>query len=164
MIIAGGCFIAVIVMIVIANGYNTENIKIGFERDSLNEKLTNIYKAMKVEDQSDAITALSKEDAFDGEDLGQLLPLIVAKYGVNPEFDYTDNSKLFLRKNGVYKVISLVVKTAGGSERVFAYSKVAKTSWKLAAYNPADENNPCAKSSADEKAALKNIVTCPEED
>lgn len=163
MIIAAGCMIAVIVMVIIANNINVEGVKAGLERDALKEKVEGMYKLLKVDDQADAIAALSKEDAFDGEDLGQLMVLITSKYGADVEFDYSDNNKIFLRKNGMYKVISLVVKTKSGSERVFAFSPVSKTSWKIAAYNAALDD-PCEKSSADEKSALKNIVTCPEDE
>lgn len=163
MIIAAGCMIAVIVMVIIANSINVEGVKAGLERDALKEKVEGMYKLLKVDDQADAIAALSKEDAFDGEDLGQLMVLITSKYGADVEFDYSDNNKIFLRKNGMYKVISLVVKTKSGSERVFAFSPVSKTSWKIAAYNAALDD-PCEKSSADEKSALKNIVTCPEDE
>lgn len=163
MIIAAGCMIAVIVMVIIANSINVEGVKAGLERDALKEKVEGMYKLLKVDDQADAIAALSKEDAFDGEDLGQLMVLITSKYGADVEFDYSDNNKIFLRKNGMFKVISLVVKTKSGSERVFAFSPVSKTSWKIAAYNAALDD-PCEKSSADEKSALKNIVTCPEDE
>ncbi len=163
MIIAAGCMIAVIVMVIIANSINVEGVKAGLERDALKEKVEGMYKLLRVDDQADAIAALSKEDAFDGEDLGQLMVLITSKYGADVEFDYSDNNKIFLRKNGMYKVISLVVKTKSGSERVFAFSPVSKTSWKIAAYNAALDD-PCEKSSADEKSALKNIVTCPEDE
>ncbi|MBR6961707.1 hypothetical protein IKH79_02990 [Candidatus Saccharibacteria bacterium] len=163
MIIAAGCMIAVIVMVIIANSINVEGVKAGLERDALKEKVEGMYKLLKVDDQADAIAALSKEDAFDGEDFGQLMVLITSKYGADVEFDYSDNNKIFLRKNGMYKVISLVVKTKSGSERVFAFSPVSKTSWKIAAYNAALDD-PCEKSSADEKSALKNIVTCPEDE
>ena len=163
MIIAAGCMIAMIVMVIIANSINVEGVKAGLERDALKEKVEGMYKLLKVDDQADAIAALSKEDAFDGEDLGQLMVLITSKYGADVEFDYSDNNKIFLRKNGMYKVISLVVKTKSGSERVFAFSPVSKTSWKIAAYNAALDD-PCEKSSADEKSALKNIVTCPEDE
>lgn len=163
MIIAAGCMIAVIVMVIIANGYNISNIKTGFERDALKEKVDSMYKALKVDDQADAMAALSEEDVFDGQDLAQLMPLVIGKYGVDVEFDYTDTNKIFLRKNGVYKVISLVVKGKNGAEHFYAYSKTGKTNWKFALYDEtADE--PCAKSSAEEKGALKNLVTCPEED
>ena len=163
MIIAAGCMIAVIVMVIIANSINVEGVKASLERDALKEKVEGMYKLLKVDDQADAIAALSKEDAFDGEDLGQLMVLITSKYGADVEFDYSDNNKIFLRKNGMYKVISLVVKTKSGSERLFAFSPVSKTSWKIAAYNVALDD-PCEKSSADEKSALKNIVTCPEDE
>ncbi len=163
MIIAAGCLIAVIVMVVIANNINVENVKAGLERDALKEKVEGMYKILKVSGQEEAIVALSKEDAFDGEDLAQLMVLVTGKYGVNVQFDYSDNSNIFLRKNGVYKVISLVVKTANGSERMYAYSPVAKTGWKIAAYNAALDD-PCEKSTADEKSALRNIVTCPEDE
>lgn len=163
MIIAAGCMIAVIVMVIIANSINVEGVKASLERDALKEKVEGMYKLLKVDDQADAIAALSKEDAFDGEDLGQLMVLITSKYGADVEFDYSDNNKIFLRKNGMYKVISLVVKTKSSSERVFAFSPVSKTSWKIAAYNAALDD-PCEKSSADEKSALKNIVTCPEDE
>ena len=148
---------------VIAKSINVEGVKAGLERDALKEKVEGMYKLLKVDDQADAIAALSKEDAFDGEDLGQLMVLITSKFGADVEFDYSDNNKIFLRKNGMYKVISLVVKTKSGSERVFAFSPVSKTSWKIAAYNAALDD-PCEKSSADEKSALKNIVTCPEDE
>lgn len=163
MIIAAGCMIAVIVMVIIANSINVEGVKASLERDALKEKVEGMYKLLKVDDQADAIAALSKEDAFDGEDLGQLMVLITSKYGADVEFDYSDNNKIFLRKSGMYKVISLVVKTKSSSERVFAFSPVSKTSWKIAAYNAALDD-PCEKSSADEKSALKNIVTCPEDE
>lgn len=163
MIIAAGCMIAVIVMVIIANSINVEGVKASLERDALKEKVEGMYKLLKVDDQADAIAALSKEDAFDGEDLGQLMVLITSKYGADVEFDYSDNNKIFLRKSGMYKVISLVVKTKSGSERLFAFSPVSKTSWKIAAYNAALDD-PCEKSSADEKSALKNIVTCPEDE
>ena len=164
MIIAGGCFIALIVAIIVANSYNVESVKRGLERDALQEKISDIYKAMKVDDQSGAMTSLSKEDAFDGADLNQVVTLVVGKYGASVEFDYTDNSKNFLRKNGVYKVLGLNVKTSAGSVPVILYSPVAKTSWKFAAYDATAKDDPCEKSTADEKAALKNIVTCPYED
>ena len=164
MIIATGCMIAVIVMVIIANNINVESVKRGLERDALTEKLSDIYKAMKVDDQSEAMTALSDEDAFSGEDLSQVASLVIAKYGANVAFDYSDSSVMFLRKNGMYKVLSFAVKTTGGTVRLLAYSPSAKASWKFAAYDETNKIDPCAKSTADEKAALKNIVNCPEED
>ena len=163
-IIAAGCFIALIITIIVANSYNVESVKRGLERDALQEKISDIYKAMKVDDQSGAMTSLSKEDAFDGADLGQIVVLVTGKYGTNLEFDYSDNSKNFLRKNGVYKVLGLNIKTSAGSVPVVLYSPVAKASWKFAAYDATNKDDPCEKSTADEKAALKNIVTCPYED
>jgi hypothetical protein len=163
-IIAAGCFIALIITIIVANSYNVESVKRGLERDALQEKISDIYKAMKVDDQSGAMTSLSKEDAFDGADLGQIVVLVTGKYGTNLEFDYSDNSKNFLRKNGVYKVLGLNIKTSAGSVPVMLYSPVAKASWKFAAYDATNKDDPCEKSTADEKAALKNIVTCPYED
>ena len=163
-IIAAGCFIALIITIIVANSYNVESVKRGLERDALQEKISDIYKAMKVDDQSGAMTSLSKEDAFDGADLGQIVVLVTGKYGTNLEFDYSDNSKNFLRKNGVYKVLGLNIKTSAGSVPVVLYSPVAKASWKFAAYGATTKDDPCEKSTADEKAALKNIVTCPYED
>ena len=163
-IIAAGCFIALIITIIVANSYNVESVKRGLERDALQEKISDIYKAMKVDDQSSAMTSLSKEDAFDGADLGQIVVLVTGKYGTNLEFDYSDNSKNFLRKNGVYKVLGLNIKTSAGSVPVMLYSPVAKASWKFAAYDATNKDDPCEKSTADEKAALKNIVTCPYED
>ena len=163
-IIAAGCFIALIITIIVANSYNVESVKRGLERDALQEKISDIYKAMKVDDQSGAMTSLSKEDSFDGADLGQIVVLVTGKYGTNLEFDYSDNSKNFLRKNGVYKVLGLNIKTSAGSVPVMLYSPVAKASWKFAAYDATNKDDPCEKSTADEKAALKNIVTCPYED
>ena len=164
MIIAAGCLIAVIVMVFIANSLNVESVKRGLERDSLSEKLSDIYSAMKVEDQGSAMISLSNEDAFTGEDMSQVIALVVGKYGMNVTLDFSDNSVMFLRKNGMYKVLSFVVKTTGGSVRLLAYSPSAKANWSFAAYDPTDKNDPCSKSTADEKAALKNIVTCAEED
>ena len=164
MIIAAGCLIAVIVMVIIANNYNTENIKIGFERDAAQSKLNDLYKVMKVSDQAEALTGLSKEAAFDGEDMSQVVGLVVGKYGMNVTLDYSDNSIMFLKKNGIYKVLSFGLKTTSGTVRVLAYSPSAKANWSFAAYDPTNKDDPCAKSTDDEKAALKNIVTCAEED
>ena len=163
MIIAAGCMIAVIVMVLIANQYNISNIKTGFERDALKEKVDDMYKALKVDDQADAIAALSEDDVFDGKDLAQLNGLVTGKFGLDVEFDYSDVNNNFLRKNGVYKVASIVIKTSGGSGRIFAYSKTGKANWKLALYDETAEE-PCANSTVEEKDALKNLVTCPEED
>jgi len=162
MIIAAGCMIAVIVMVIIANSINVESVKASLERDTLKEKVDGMYKLLKVDDQADAIAALSEEDVFDGKDLSQLMALVVGKYGANVQFDYSDNSKIFLRKNGIYKVASLVVKTATGSERVFAYTKTAKANWQFMKLDFA-ASDPCESASEDEKKALKNIVTCEED-
>ena len=50
---------------------------------------------------------------------------------------------------------------AAGTARALVYAKKSDNQWIAAAYNSADENNPCKDSTEEEKKALAGIVSCP---
>ena len=163
MIISVGCLAAVIVMVVIANLFNGNVIRLEAEKKAETEKLDVIYEALGVDSQSGAIVALGRNEMLSGEDIVQIKKLISQKYGAVTTWDTTDSSINLVKTNGIYKVVSLKLTNAAGSMRAVVYARLADNSWKVAAYNFADDKNPCKDISDEEKAAISGILECPKE-
>ncbi len=164
MIIAAGCFVAVIVMIVIANAYNSNVIRLSTEKDALTGKLTELYSSLNVEGQGDALTTIAREETLDGSDIKQLSEMITKKYGKSVALDDTKESFNFAKKSKIYKIASIQVTTGTDKSRFLAYAKVSDGIWKESAYNEKDEKNPCKDMTDEDKKVMADIVTCPEKE
>ena len=160
MIIAAGCAIAVIVMVIIANAYNIDTIKTRGEKNTAENHLSEIYGLLGASNHSEAVVELAKSEILSGDDLSRVSSLIAAKYGADAKIDTAGGSENFIVSSGVYRIVSL--KLVGVEERVFLYMRKADNTWSLAAYDSRDTENPCKDSSEEEKKALSAIVTCPE--
>lgn len=161
MIIAGGCFIAVIVMVVIANAYNINLIKKTSDAALSDQRLDELYGFIGASSHAEAIAELAKSEILSGDDLKQVNALLTQKYGADVKFDLNSGAENFVVSNGMYRIVSL--KIAGDNPvRAFLYMSKSDNQWKMAAYNSANSDNPCAESSDEEKKALTPIVTCPE--
>ena len=161
MIIGAGLLIAIIALIIIMNNINVANAKLESSVAETNNRLKDIYSALKVEDQSSALTVIGQDQMLTGSDIAQIKALLTKKYGAVTTFDATDVATNLVKVNGVYKVASLKMTNAAGTARALAYAKLADNQWKLAAYNAADAKNPCKDSSDEEKEAFAGIVECP---
>lgn len=156
-----GLFIAIIVLVFIMNNVNVANAKQEAATTEANNKLKDIYSALKVEDQSAALTVIGQDEMLSGGDIAQIKTLLTKKYSTVTAFDATDTSTNLVKTNGVYKVVSLKMTNAAGTARALLYAKLADNQWKLANYDGANEGNPCKNSTDEEKEALKGIVKCP---
>ena len=152
---------AIITMIVIANSYNNEAIRLGAEKNSVNEQLSEIYRALNVDNHSDALTTIAKDEILTGSDIKKIRELINEKYGSVTAFDATDDSVNMVRTNGIFRVVSLKIVNAAVTRRVIVYARVADNQWKMAEFDSLDEKNPCKNSSDEEKRAIQGIVVCP---
>lgn len=161
MIIGAGLLIAIIALIIIMNNINVANAKLESSVTETNNRLKDIYSALKVEDQSSALTVIGQDQMLTGSDIAQIKALLTKKYGAVTTFDATDVATNLVKVNGVYKVASLKMTNAAGTARALVYAKLADNQWKLAAYNAADAKNPCKDSSDEEKEAFAGIVECP---
>ena len=160
-IIAIGMFIAVIVMVIIANAFNANAIVQEEEKKRANDKLSQIYNSLNVESQEEALTTLGKDEILSGTDIQQIHTLLNDKYGIVTSWDPSDAAINFAKSNGMYRVVSLKMTNAAGVIRAFAYARKSDNQWKIAAYNSEDEKNPCKDSSDEEKKALAGVVSCP---
>ncbi|MBR3322752.1 hypothetical protein IKG13_01680 [Candidatus Saccharibacteria bacterium] len=160
-VIASGMFIAVIVMVFIANAFNTNAIKQEEEKIAVNDKLTEIYNTLNVESQEDALTTLAKDEILSGSDIQQIRAVITQKYGAITTIDPNDTSVNFVKSNGMYRVASLKMTNAAGTTRALFYARKSDNLWKPAAYNTNDDKNPCKDSTDEEKKALFGVVSCP---
>lgn len=161
LVIAGGMFIAVIVMVFIANAFNGNAIKQEEEKIAANDKLTEIYNALNVQSHEDALTTLAKDEILTGSDIQQLRAVITQKYGAITTIDPNDTSVNFIKSNGMYRVASLKMTNAAGTSRALFYARKADNVWKAAAFDTADDKNPCKDSTDEEKKALFGVVSCP---
>ncbi|MCQ2570911.1 MAG: hypothetical protein MJ154_01540 [Candidatus Saccharibacteria bacterium] len=160
-VIGAGLIGAVIVLVFIMNNINVTNAKQEAAVTEANNKLNDIYNALKVSDQGSALTVIGQDEMLSGSDIKQINELLVKKYGAVTRIDMTDDSINLVKTNGVYKVASLKMKNAAGTARAILYSKLADNKWIMASYNAADEKNPCKNSSDEEKEALTGIIKCP---
>lgn len=160
-VIGAGLLIAVVVMVVIATTFNGNAIKQEEEKIAATDKLNEIYSSLNVESHAEAMTTLGRDEIMSGTDIQQLDVLLKEKYGAVTSWDPTDASINFVKSNGMYKVASLKMTNAAGSIRAFAYARKSDNQWKIAAYNAADEKNPCKESTDEEKKALAGVVSCP---
>ena len=161
MVIGVGLLIAIIVLVAIMNNINVANAKQEAATTEANNKLNDIYSALKVEDQSAALSVIGQDEMLTGSDIAQIKALLTKKYGSVTAFDATDVSMNMVKTNGVYKVVSLKMTNAAGTARAILYAKLADNTWKFANYNSLNEKNPCKDSTDEEKDALHGIVKCP---
>ncbi len=162
-VLTAGFVGATITTIIIANSYNNSAIRLETEKESVNEQLSELYSALKVDNHSDALTTIAKDEILTGTDIKSIRSLITEKYGSVTSFDATDDAVNLVKTNGIYRVVSLKIVNAAVSRRVLAYAKVSDGQWKMAEYDSLDEKNPCKNSSDEEKAAITGIVVCPTE-
>ena len=161
MVIGAGLLIAIVVLVFIMNNINVDKAKQESATTEANNKLSDIYSALKVEDQSGALAVIGQDEMLSGSDIAQIKALLTKKYGTVTAFDATDTSTNLVKTNGVYKVISLKMTNAAGTARALAYAKLADNQWKLAEFDSSNEKNPCKNSTDEEKEALAGIVKCP---
>lgn len=160
-VIACGMFIAVIVMVVIANMFNGNAIKQEEQKIALNDKLTEVYNALGVDNQADAMTTIASDEILTGSDIQQIRAVVSQKYGAVTTIDPNDTSINFIKSNDMFRVASLKVTNAAGSKRALLYSRKADNVWKAAAFDSDNEKNPCKDSTDEEKKALAGVVSCP---
>lgn len=161
MILIAGLFIAVIVMVIIANNINVDATKQEAAKNEANSKLTDIYNAIGVDNQSDALTTLGQSEMLTGNDIKQINTLLVKKYGSVTSFDATNDAQNLIKVNGMFKVASLGMTNAAGKARAILYARLSDNVWKVAAYDETNQDNPCKNSSDEEKSALFGILSCP---
>lgn len=161
MVIGGGLICAIIVLVIIMNNINVANAKQEAATNAANSKLNEIYGVLDAADQSEAMTAIGQDEILTGADILQIHNLLVKKYGTVSTIDPAGTSVNLIKANGAYKVVSFRMKNAAGTMRAILYAKQADNEWKAAAYDAANENNPCKNSSEEEKVALAGIVKCP---
>lgn len=161
MVIGGGLLVAIIVLVFIMNNINVANAKQESATTEANNKLNDIYSALKVEDQSAALSVIGQDQMLSGSDIAQIKTLLTKKYGSVTAFDPTDSAINLVKTNGVYKVVSLKMTNAAGTARALLYAKLADNQWKMAAFDSSSEKNPCKNSTDEEKEALAGIVKCP---
>ena len=161
MVIAGGMLIAVFVAVIIANVLNGNVIQRETQLSAANDKLQEIYKALNVESHEAALVALGNDEMLTGSDIQQIRAVLAQKYGDVTSWDTSDASINMVKVNGIYKVASLKMTNAAGTARALVYAKKSDNQWIAAAYNAADEKNPCKDSTEEEKKALAGIVSCP---
>ena len=161
MVIGVGLLAAIIVLAFIMNNINVSNAKQEAATAEANNRLNDIYAALKVDNQGAALSVIGQDEMLSGSDVAQIKELLEKKYGSAAVFDTTDVSSNLLKTNGVYKVASLKIVSEAGAVRAIVYSKLADNQWKLAAYNSANEKNPCKESTDEEIEALAGIVKCP---
>lgn len=162
MIIATGCLVAVLVLVIIANSYNGNNIKLTTEKEAIEAKLNEVYGSLGVSDHGSAIVKISRDEIIGGDDIKQIQNLLVKEYGENVKIDFTDNSLNFVKKSGKYKVASVQVTRDSGKNRVLMFAKEG-SAWAISKYNSDDKENPCKEMSDEEKDALYDIAMCPKE-
>ena len=161
MVIGAGLLIAIVVLVFIMNNINVDKAKQESATTEANNKLNDIYSALKVEDQSAALSVIGQDEMLTGSDIAQIKALLTKKYGSVTVFDATDTSTNLVKTNGVYKVVSLKMTNAAGTARALVYAKLADNQWKMAEYDSTSEKNPCKNSSDEEREALAGIVKCP---
>ena len=99
---------------------------------------------------------------MNGGDLNEINGLLIGKYG-SFKLDLADSNINFIRKNGVYKIVSLGIYRESGTKRAVLYEKIADGKWKLGGFD-ASKADPCADSTDEEKEAIKSVIPCSAED
>lgn len=161
MVVGGGLICAVVVLVIIMNQINVKAAKHETATTAANNKLSEIYNALNVEDQSEAIRVIGQDEILTGTDIAQIRNVLLRKYGSVTSFDATDTSINLIKVNKTYKVASLKMTNAAGTARALVYAKYSDNKWKAAAYDSTNDKNPCKDSSEEEKEALAGIVKCP---
>lgn len=161
MVIGVGLLLAIVALVFIMNNINVANARQEAATTEANNKLSDIYSALKVSDQSAALSVIGQDEMLSGSDIAQIKAILTKKYGSVTAFDATDTATNLVKTNGVYKVASLKMTNAAGTARALLYAKLADNQWKLANFDSSNEKNPCKNSDEEEIEALKGIVKCP---
>ncbi len=160
---AGVLLIGLIVTVVLVGSANTARTKAETEKESVERNLRNLYAALGVSSQNEAIETLTKEsELIDGGDLVKIDNLLINKFGAGYTVDFADSNLNFARVNNVFKVISVAIAQPSGTVRVILYGRIATGEWKLGGFDAKNTVDPCANSSDEEKEAIAGIFTCGE--
>ncbi len=162
-VIAVGCLIGVVVAFFIQNAKSAEIDRQKNEISSLTRDLNNIYGTLGVSDYGAANNLITSTDILSGADLSAIDDALEAAYGQNYVVDFADATINGVTKGASYKIVSVGIAQEEGTVRAILYAKVADGQWKLASFDKTAEN-PCKDASDDDKAALRTIGLCEEEE
>ena len=161
MIIGAGLLLAIVAALIFLNNLNISETKARADYNFAKKELSDIYEALGVEGQSDALKLISKDDYLSGSDLKQIKALLLKKFGTVSTIDYNAEKVNLVKYNKTYRVAVIQMSNAAGKTKAYLYAKAADGVWKLANYNAADETDPCKDSSDEEKEALTPLIKCP---
>lgn len=162
-VLAAGLLIGLIVVIAMMMGKTTEIVKLEKDKEAINSNYQGILTTLGVSTKEEAIKQITDPQILDGGDLDEINTLLAYKYGANYKLDLADHNINFVRRNGLYKIVSLGVQRSSGSRRVVLYEKIADGKWILGSFD-STKDDPCADADDAEKEAIKNIITCQVED
>ncbi len=161
-VLAAGLLIGLIVSLMIVVNKDAELSDLKRQKTSLESEIAGVYGKLGVQDLAGAISQIEQTDTLNGGDLNEINGLLVGKYG-SFKLDLADSNINFIRKNGVYKIVSLGIYRESGTKRAVLYEKIADGKWKLGGFD-ANKTDPCADSTDEEKEAIKSVIPCTAED
>ena len=163
MVLTVGLVVGLVVCLMMVVNKDAEISKYKREQQLLQSDINSIYGKLGVSDLAAAISQIEDTKVLNGGDLSEIDALLTGKYNANYRLDLADTNINFVVRNGVYKVVSLGIHRESGTRRAVLYEKIADGKWKLGGFD-ATKADPCADSTEEEKAAIKNVIPCEAEE